>query len=297
MRLANRVDIGNLGFRFFVESNGRKPPKDQPKRGEISGFSKSSVRRLRDLLVFGELKTTERTRYGYTLTVPWNDLSGDVLEDYKESFNRFGVGFCRYLPNSAFVYRHELQRRRAPHLHGILFLSVYDDFDSGLIDMLWRRAIRPVKRGGNQSAFFRYGVKGDSIDGGFACFRYLCDHASKHKQDQLGYNGKQWGVLNRKCLQSSSDTVNFDSRRDLVDFFRLCRRYGRFTVKSRQRRSKGSTGAFDGPPLPLDCPFHTKKCKARKAASAVFAPPSFIDRFFSYLSRPGSVYPVSPLPK
>lgn len=296
MRLANRVDIGNLGFRFYHESNSCRIGKESSKRGVISGFSKSSVRRLRDLLVFGELASTERSRFGYTITVPWSDLSGEVLEDYRASFNRFGVSFTRALPNSCLVYRHELQRRRAPHWHGILFLSVYDDFDPSLIGDLWRRAIRPVKRGGNKAAFLKFGVKGISIDGGFASFRYLCDHQSKHKQAQLGYLGKQWGVLNRKCLVKTSDTFNFQDRQQLIGFFRLLRRYGRFTVKSRQRRLRGSTGAFDGLCLPLDCPFGTKKCRARKSASAVFAPPDFLDQYLQYLSLPVSVYPLKHLP-
>lgn len=29
---------------------------------------------------------------------------------------------------------------------------------------------------------------------------YLCDHESKRKQDQLGWQGRQWGILNRQAL-------------------------------------------------------------------------------------------------
>lgn len=277
MRIANRVDVGNVGFRFFAEPSMYKP-KETSKRGEIRGFSKSSVRRLRDLLVFGELTTTERARYGYTFTVPWSDLD-DVYRDYKASFNRFGVSFSRALPNSCIVFRHELQKRKAPHWHGVLYLSVYDDFDDGLLASLWRRAIRPVKRGGSVSSFLRYGVKGVSLDDGFAAFRYLCDHESKSKQDQLGYVGKQWGVLNRRKLVTASESFSFDSRRDLIDFYRLCRRYGRFTVFARERRKRGKDGLCNGPRLPLDCPFGSKKCRSRKQVAAVFAPPGLLERF------------------
>ena len=36
--------------------------------------------------------------------------------------------------------------------------------------------------------------------------RYLCDHATKCKELQLGYKGKQWGIINRKALQTAQDT-------------------------------------------------------------------------------------------
>ena len=32
------------------------------------------------------------------------------------------------------------------------------------------------------------------------CVHYLCDHASKSKQEQLGWRGKQWGFINKPAL-------------------------------------------------------------------------------------------------
>lgn len=298
MRIANRVDVSDVGYRFFREPSGSRGGSVGGKRGSISGFSAASVRRLRDYLLFLRLKTVERTRLGFTLTVPWRDLSGSVLEDYKSSFNRFGVLFRRILPNSAFVYRHELQRRRAPHLHGVLFLSAYDTaYDSGLVLELWRRALRPVDRPQSLASFVRYGVKGSDISDGFAAFRYLCDHASKHKQDQLGFKGRQWGVLGDANVLRESESFHFASRRQCIEFYRLLRRSSRFTVYTRQRRARGSDGLFSGAALPLDCPFGSKKNRLKKCVCAVFSRPSVLDAFLEFVSRPASVYPIRPLPR
>lgn len=39
------------------------------------------------------------------------------------------------------------------------------------------------------------------------CIHYLCDHQSKRKQEQLGWQGRQWGIVNRRalCFNASDD--------------------------------------------------------------------------------------------
>lgn len=52
------------------------------------------------------------------------------------------------------------------------------------------------------------------------CVHYLCDHASKSKQAQLGWRGKQWGFINKPALVFE-EVAPFDLSNHLAS--RLCR--------------------------------------------------------------------------
>lgn len=52
------------------------------------------------------------------------------------------------------------------------------------------------------------------------CVHYLCDHASKSKQAQLGWRGKQWGFINKPALVFQ-EAAPFDLSNHLAA--RLCR--------------------------------------------------------------------------
>lgn len=177
-------------------------------RGAIRGFSAHSALRLRRLLLHCRLDKP-CLMYGVTLTLPWRSISlGAALVAYRAAFNRFSMSFKFKFPNSAMVFRHELQVRKMPHCHIVLYAS-RDDFSSydnvhyitSEFGRLWLLALKSQMYGGSLVGFARYGVKVDkSIGDSAAAYRYLCDHTSKHKVSQLGYQGKQWGVINRKLL-------------------------------------------------------------------------------------------------
>lgn len=64
------------------------------------------------------------------------------------------------------------------------------------------------------------------------CIHYLCDHQSKRKQEQLGWKGRQWGIVNRRALSfnaSASEAVSAHLFARLVRVLRRCyssHRYG-----------------------------------------------------------------------
>ena len=87
-------------------------------------------------------------------------------------------------------------------------------------------------RGGSLEAFVKHGVSVDYIRSHGAMLRYICDHATKAKQAQLGYQGKQWGYLNRKNFVELPP-IKFEGLqgRALVLFNRQLQRLCRFRVK------------------------------------------------------------------
>ena len=235
-------------------------PSSPSPRGQITTFSRHSSLRLRRALL--ELAPADPSQYvelGITLTVPW-DVTGysyeRIAEDYKIAFNRFSVAFRRRFPHSLVIFRHELQKRRAPHSHFVCWLSNIDfnfvhrgrsatfaNFRA-VVFAYWSRAVLgsdhsesfvyPVRR---ISGFHRYGIKVDVLQDSLSIFRYLADHASKHKKSQLGYKGKQWGFINRKLfVVSPHSQIEFKRENDFVCFFRHLSKVCRYHQKDKQDR-------------------------------------------------------------
>lgn len=212
-----------------TESSERSP------RGKIERFSSHSRLRLRDSLA--SLTLPDSVVHGVTLTVPWLDLDDmSATVHYKRLFNLFGVSFRRRFPSSACIFRHELQRRRMPHTHMVLFFSAYDsaripDLKTEITG-LWLSALRNVGFfGGSVTSAFRHSVKVQPLEGFPAMFRYISDHASKSKQAQLGYKGKQWGYLNKSLLiPVHAPAVRFPDDYALICFIRSITKLGRFCV-------------------------------------------------------------------
>lgn len=223
------------------------------KRGAIRGWSKSSVRRLRETLFNKWIP--DSTVFGLTLTVPWKDFPEDVGKEFRACLNRFKVSFCRRYPNSAFVYRIELQKRKAPHIHAVLHLAKKDGaFDAGEMSLLWFRAT-PLF-GGSASSFIRYGVDSKPLDGGGDnLMRYLCDHASKKKQAQMGWQGRQWGVIGSKNLSQrwSEEMPPLPTPRAEGFFWRLIGKLCSYSFKK-------------------DCPFGRCRREGKRRWGVLFVP-------------------------
>lgn len=206
------------------------PDSQSSKRGRITGFSKASRRRLRDLI----LRTSAYGfwRFGLCLTLP-GELVENETDVFKRIVNRFQTKFHRAFSSSFMICRVELQSRGAPHLHALVFLR--DDGDSRFSDWvgvaeLWRSAVYCDWRFSSESsfrAFENHGVKFTDFKSKSAAIRYLVDDMSKHKQAQLGYKGKQWFVVNRRnlALESASDVLRDRQAVVVARVFGKLRRY------------------------------------------------------------------------
>jgi hypothetical protein len=110
------------------------------------------------------------------------------------------------------VWRVELQKRKAPHVHAILWMNcefvAQEEIDAEVqrLRWAWLFAIGAAKRRKNgelvvlepeevvHAAFVEYGLTAGWV-------AYLAGHASKHKTEQLGWEGKQWGLWGASKFQ------------------------------------------------------------------------------------------------
>lgn len=206
------------------------------KRGAIVSFSVASSRRLREWFVTRDIAGSYK--FGLTLTLPFSDecWKGErlaaSLKWFKSHWKRFRTEIERKFPDVGVVFRIELQKRQAPHIHAVVY------FPSGCnrppLEVLWMRQVfkHPLDNF-NVDGFIHHGVRVDALIQGSSVgyFRYLTDHASKHKREQMGYNGRQWGVLNQGLFtRSPSALLEFESERHEVEFVRAWQRFNRYPV-------------------------------------------------------------------
>ena len=273
-----KFTLGNHGFRVALKTlKTRGSHLDGVTRGKITQFSSSSARRLREALF--SLSIEHSTVVGITLTVPWHaDDFEPLMAEWRQVFKRFRAGFEYRFPSSAIIYRNELQRRGAPHIHAVCYLA-HSDLQSKQMEAeksggarqsvksqqpyalelskhihspnfvelcqplhaafqtlegLWLQSVGKNLHGGSMRDFQLHGVKFDVLDASDCgnLFRYLADHSSKHKTDQLGYAGKQWGFIGRQNLDSSSVTnlPPFISDKHEAIFWRMIRKLTRYRL-------------------------------------------------------------------
>lgn len=221
---------------------------DEHLRGEIGIFSTASRRRMREAMLTRYIE--EAHLVGATFTVPWKGSNfAPLMDEFRECWHRFGVAFRRAFPHSAMIYRVELQERGAPHIHALTWLAKEDTSEARGTPVVphapdvvlflaqfrithdWLRSVHDLHRG-SYRAFERYGVKVEPIADAGAMFRYLADHASKHKQAQLGYKGKQWGIIGESNLSKREPLVlpPFVSPKHEAIFLRLLRKVMRYRL-------------------------------------------------------------------
>lgn len=178
------VRCPGVGLRVRVYDRGVAlcvPPS--AKRGEVVGFSAASSRRFRDRLF--EFEGDHGRCFSVTLTV--RDVASPAL--WRRNLDVFSRRLCRR--RDCGFWRVELQRRGTPHLHCLI----------------WSDCISRVCRDWLQV----WGVEHDrdhvrhachiTAFGGSAWLGYMAAHAIKHKRDQLGWRGRQWGIFSRSSLR------------------------------------------------------------------------------------------------
>lgn len=249
------ITLYDIGLNF-------KPTKiiniGQPKhlqgitRGEIKQFSTASARRLREKLL---LYRGDGDALGVTLTLPLNGGPiGKTTDYWRDFWNLFQVKFRQQLPNDVLIWRIELQKRGAPHIHGIIYTKDPEN-TKGTLSTIWLEdTFNLAKRIGaefNGAFGIKYAIRFDRLVGveNIGYYRYLVDHATKHKREQLGYKGRQWGVINAKGLSRKSPlgTLSFINDRHRALFVRAFQRFNRYPVTIngkivKYRRSRRTVG-------------------------------------------------------
>lgn len=278
-----RMVKGDLGTQLKRESlhiwrhKNHKPPTR--KRGDIEGFSDNSRARLRVLLSTAKWNGDKCRRFGFTLTLPWAATPAEwrrVWHDFVKRLRKYDLGA---------IWRIELPTGKAErsgglrrcHVHVMVWLPLSCSLRRSdaslfgkdeLLDVLlnirafgkewisaWQYYAPPLTKGQIDYATSigqgkNYGVSykplDDSKDG---AIHYLCDHASKHKQEQLGWKGRQWGVVNRRFFAfPSEDDGERISGKDWAVASRQLRRYSRKLRMTGSKRAQpyGDNKCFFG---------------------------------------------------
>lgn len=202
------------------------------KRGLVVGFSRQSRLRLRLAMLQNSINNSYR--FALTLTIP-SKFDNDTVTNYSRVFHLFQVYFLRRFPKSALIYRHELQTRKSPHCHALVYIADIDyngidNLRSSLV-LLWHDCLK---------GYFHYDFLHMSL---FSCrldvldnvgyYRYICDHTSKSKQAQLGYKGRQWGIIGRSNFNViHPDKCHVDN---FTSFVRTIRRLSFVSRKSHKK--------------------------------------------------------------
>jgi len=203
-------------------------PGSTRKRSAIETLSRASAARLRRLLA--QTKGPGGWAcFGATLTVPGPPVS---VREWHRIWNAYRHKLLR-LGNITLIWRIELQERGQPHVHCVC----WGKNGSGRLREYWLDALdilgpyegpaemehestitrtdgKRTDTGEFKPGFakvttrsiwpgaFEHSVKTDGLGPGdkTGWWRYLAAHASKSKQAQLGWKGRQWGVVNKGLL-------------------------------------------------------------------------------------------------
>lgn len=217
-------------------AKGRRP-KVRRKRSGITTFSRASAAGLRRLLVQA-IGPEGSVCFGATLTVPGPPISPEewrrIWAAFRQKVRRYGL--------LAIIWRIELQERGQPHIHCICWgmagvgrlRELWSDAmgllgtcegpanvdyegvttcgeDYCVITPGWAKATsRWLWPGAREHA-----VKTDGLDArdSMGWWRYVAAHASKSKQAQLGWKGRQWAVISDHLIDRSEGVlINLSER-------------------------------------------------------------------------------------
>jgi len=248
------------------------------------------MRLRRDLLMLMPPKGYDE--WAVTLTVP-----GPVVkpETYKAMFHTFSVYAQR--KGWAGIWRAEVQARGALHWHVVLHLPPGSESED--VADLWHRVLSssgPVGILRKPDEFdpcpdredptnwdiydsrlecpgaVRYSAKVDASDGSERWWRYLCDHTSKNKQDQIGEGiGRHWGKIGRSLYTVQHPDVQHVS--DDV-FNRIVRALQRLT-----------TTAHKEPKAPFGRKLGQRMKRGHAGRSVWFTSPEVVKRLIVHFSR------------
>lgn len=185
-------------------------PLDLPPRGAIVTFSDKAARRLRE--AFMTLWVPGYSLWSFTLTTH----QVFTPDQWRAIMKRFRMACLR--SKWAGIWRVELQKRKTPHGHVAFWLPPGVGHDQ--VRDAWLSATGEA----NDPEAVLNAVKSRQIeadDTGWGV--YMGMHDGKHKAEQLGWVGKQWGVWN-DALFSKREPFRFElTPREHAQFLRVLR--------------------------------------------------------------------------
>ena len=239
LKTCRKVTFYNGGVLLSAGGRYAAGKHQRSRRGEITGWSKSSRRRMRRFML-ENVPPAGFVTVGVTLTIP-GPVQPDSVE--RDIFKRWARevqcrGWCA-------VWRLEVQNRGARHWHVVL--SVPAGVHAVAICALWWDCLKKqgeivfsppysTKNGAREytsvsslmalPGAYEHSCDVQSNGSRGAWLRYMQDHASKGKQAQIGVSkGRHWGIVGR-ALYSLAAPVSTAELSD-SEYFRFLRAYQR----------------------------------------------------------------------
>jgi len=245
--LCRHISFYDNGIELYDGGKVKSKRKGGGVRGEIAGFSSHSRVRLRQSLLKLQPPPGSET-VGMTLTIPGPNVSAETGRDM---WSAFSLKACKM--GYTFVWRVELQTRGQVHWHMVVFIPAGGNVGK-LVCLWWDivEALGPVthvmRSGTICEASNRMALPGarercvdvdraESFKDRSRWYRYLSDHASKAKQAQLGWKGRQWGIVGRSRLHAPTPYRHDDLTSK--EWSKVLRVLHRLTRSHRRRGSKG----------------------------------------------------------
>ncbi len=231
------VGVKVSGFGIVTGNGGSFGRKKQ-----ITQLTPAAARRLLEFLMMFEVPGA--VLLNASLTIPEEVSPGF----FRASCVRFRMSLNYHkIPG---VWRVELQRRKTPHLHCFFWIPLqgaalkasggpeippevrrYVRRQQKLIKALWLQSIQTDHPWAVKYAFK---AKVGGVVPDIKWILYNCLHNSKSKQDQLGWQGKQWGVWCRSMFKPVEPVVYELQPAQVYALVRLVNRW----LKSK-RKGKG----------------------------------------------------------
>lgn len=259
------IDFYRGGVMLNAPVKVDREQKGGGERGDVKGWSKASRRRMRNYLLTHE-PVPGNLLYGVTLTIPGNRCTEDGKklpppspDECRHLFNHFAKNFLTR-NGCGMVWRIEVQERGYLHWHGIascpprlhaifppdyilkkFWLDALPVLGKFHFLQVWRsREVILIDRFHSEVDGAEISAANVQNDGGRgAWLRYLQDHATKAKQDQIaiGY-GRHWGVVGRNQFQITKpeSSHEFSSKNAYCRFLRWYHRLTRPVMSYRKRR-------------------------------------------------------------
>jgi len=204
------VKIYSQGIQTEVLSSGFNEGNKNPEtRKKIKTFSRASRRRLREFIMAGR-PPKNWILYSGTFTI-----AGPVMNEQMET--KLFADWCKNFINNEtilMVWRKELQERGASHWHTII--AVPKKYKIDKIFTSWWKFVTDCDDIGRMylNGATKKMCEINLINNTAKWSRYMQDHMTKNKKNQIAKTGRHWGVVNRKYLRKEkfSRSIYYDDK-------------------------------------------------------------------------------------
>lgn len=257
IRLSNRVKRGNAAekqYRVDIHADMMKITRPRPltglpqekhrgggKRGEITGFSRASRKRL-----FQFMASVRNHGFMMFLTLTYDDVAWLIKsEAHQDDFEAFRKRFERQFPKWSAIWRVEVQQRKSgmlktlhvPHLHLIIFTNqeVEQNEQDTFTEVFRQWGSKAWQEITNSKCddHLIYGFDVSAVKSRKHAYFYVSKYVGKEDTDGIAI-GRRWGRIG-KFDTSISETFRLDDR-ELIELKRLIKRWIRNRNKKFAKR-------------------------------------------------------------